>query len=135
MSAEPLPPDGSFAAGIRATELRPGRDVGTSLVTGVSDAQFELLKWYFVEVDDDTGFDAAADVIARAVAQVAPGTPVQGGRPRPAKGVLRQQDVKRVAGKYNALRESRRKGLAEGRVVYRHVLANSSRPLPVNATR
>ena len=60
--------DGSFAAGIRATELRPGRDRGTSLITGVSDAQFELLKWYFVEVDDDTGFDAAADVIARAVA-------------------------------------------------------------------
>lgn len=67
--------DGSFAAGIRATELRPGRDRGTSLVTGVSDAQFELLKWYFVEVNDDTGFDAAAEVIARAVGKVAAGTP------------------------------------------------------------
>jgi DNA segregation ATPase FtsK/SpoIIIE, S-DNA-T family len=76
--------DGSFAAGIRATELRPGRDVGTSLATGVSEAQFELLRWYFVEVNDDTGFDAAADVIARAAAAVAPGTPVQGGRPQPA---------------------------------------------------
>jgi len=76
--------DGSFAAGIRATELRPGRDRGTSLVTGVSDAQFELLRWYFVEVNDDTGYDAAAEVIARATAAVAPGTPVQGGRPRPA---------------------------------------------------
>jgi len=76
--------DGSFAAGIRATELRPGRDRGTSLVTGVSEAQFELLRWYFVEVNDDTGFDAAAEAIARAVAQVAAGTPVQGGRPRPA---------------------------------------------------
>ena len=65
--------DGCFAAGIRATELRPSRDVGTSLATGVSDAQFELLKWYFVEVDDDTGFDAATDVIARAVAGAAPG--------------------------------------------------------------
>ena len=39
----------------------------------MSDAQFELLKWYFVEVDDDTGFDAATDVIARAVAKAAPG--------------------------------------------------------------
>jgi len=68
--------DGSFAAGIRATELRPGRDRGTSLITGVSEAQFELLRWYFVEVDDDTGFDAAADVIARAVGRVASGTPV-----------------------------------------------------------
>ena len=76
--------DGSFAAGIRATELRPGRDRGTSLVTGVSEAQFELLRWYFVEVDDDTGFDAAAEVIARAVGQVAPGTPVEGGAPVPA---------------------------------------------------
>jgi S-DNA-T family DNA segregation ATPase FtsK/SpoIIIE len=65
--------DGSFAAGIRATELRPGRDRGTSLITGVSDAQFELLKWYFVEVNDDTGYDAAAEVIERAVAKAAPG--------------------------------------------------------------
>jgi S-DNA-T family DNA segregation ATPase FtsK/SpoIIIE len=35
--------DGSFAAGIRATELRSDRDRGTSIITGVSDAQFELL--------------------------------------------------------------------------------------------
>jgi S-DNA-T family DNA segregation ATPase FtsK/SpoIIIE len=70
--------DGSFQAGIRATELRPGRDRGTSLITGVSENQYELLKWYFVEVNDDTGFDAAADVIARAVANLAPGTPAGG---------------------------------------------------------
>jgi S-DNA-T family DNA segregation ATPase FtsK/SpoIIIE len=68
--------DGSFSTGIRATELRPGRDRGTSLVTGISDAQFELLKWYFVEVNDDTGYDAAAEVIARCMREVAPGTPV-----------------------------------------------------------
>ena len=74
--------DGSFAAGIRATELRPGRDRGTSVITGVSDAQFELLRWYFIEVDDDTGFDAAAEVIARAVAQAAPG--VRAGAAAPA---------------------------------------------------
>jgi S-DNA-T family DNA segregation ATPase FtsK/SpoIIIE len=70
--------DGSFAAGIRATELRPGRDRGTSVITGVSDGQFELLRWYFVEVDDDTGFDAATEVIARALANLAPGTQVGG---------------------------------------------------------
>jgi S-DNA-T family DNA segregation ATPase FtsK/SpoIIIE len=70
--------DGCFQAGIRATELRPGRDRGTSLIIGVSDAPFELLKWYFVEVNDDTGFDAAQEVIARAVAQMAPGTPAGG---------------------------------------------------------
>ncbi len=77
--------DGSFQAGIRATELRPGRDRGTSLITGVSDAPFELLKWYFVEVNDDTGWDAATDVVARAVAQMAAGTPAAGaGQERPA---------------------------------------------------
>jgi DNA segregation ATPase FtsK/SpoIIIE, S-DNA-T family len=76
--------DGSFAAGIRATELRPGRDRGTSLVTGISDAQFELLKWYFVEVNDDTGYDAAAGVIARAMRNLAPGTPVGATLPLPA---------------------------------------------------
>ena len=76
--------DGSFAAGIRATELRPGRDRGTSVITGVSEAQFELLRWYFVKVDDDTGFDAAEDVIARAMAALAPGTPAYASVPVPA---------------------------------------------------
>jgi S-DNA-T family DNA segregation ATPase FtsK/SpoIIIE len=70
--------DGCFQAGIRATELRPGRDLGRAVATGVSDAQFELLMWHYVEVDDDTGFDAATDVIARALGSVAPGTPVEG---------------------------------------------------------
>lgn len=69
--------DGSFQAGIRATELRPGRDRGTSLTTGVSDEQFEILKWYFIAVNDDTGFDAATDVIARAMREVAAGTQVK----------------------------------------------------------
>jgi S-DNA-T family DNA segregation ATPase FtsK/SpoIIIE len=75
--------DGSFAAGIRATDLRPGTDRGTSLITGVSDAPFELLKWHFVEVDDDTGFDAAADVIARAMGKVDKRTPVAANAPKP----------------------------------------------------
>jgi S-DNA-T family DNA segregation ATPase FtsK/SpoIIIE len=65
--------DGSFAAGIRATELRPGRDRGTSLIIGATDAQFELLRWYFIAVDDDAGTDDATDVIARAVSKAAPG--------------------------------------------------------------
>ena len=76
--------DGSFAAGIRATELRPGRDRGRSVVTGVSDAQFELLKWYFIAVDDDTGHDDAAEVIARAMGRLSPGTPVGAAVPLPA---------------------------------------------------
>ena len=42
------------------------------------------MKWYFVEVNDDTGYDAAAEVIARAVSKVAAGTPVEGSVPEPA---------------------------------------------------
>ena len=59
--------DGSFQAGIRATELRPGKDVGTSIVTGATPERFEIVKWFYIEADDDTGYDAAADVIARAL--------------------------------------------------------------------
>ena len=59
--------DGSFQAGIRATELRPGKDVGTSIVTGATAERFEIVKWFYIEADDDTGYDAAADVIARAM--------------------------------------------------------------------
>jgi S-DNA-T family DNA segregation ATPase FtsK/SpoIIIE len=72
--------DGSFQAGIRATELRFGKDLGTSLLTGATPERFEILKWFFVEVNDDTGYDAAADVIARAMKQVKAGVPTLGNR-------------------------------------------------------
>jgi DNA segregation ATPase FtsK/SpoIIIE, S-DNA-T family len=73
--------DGSFQAGIRATELRPGRDVGRSLVTGVSEAQFELLKWHYIASDDEKGYDQAAEVIARAMKNIAPGTTAEEASP------------------------------------------------------
>ena len=64
--------DGSFQAGIRATELRMGKDVGTSILTGATEERFEIVKWFYIEADDDTGYDAAADIIARAVSAVHP---------------------------------------------------------------
>jgi S-DNA-T family DNA segregation ATPase FtsK/SpoIIIE len=66
--------DGSFQAGIRATELRPGKDVGTSLLTGATAERFEIVKWFYIEADDDTGYDAAADVIERAMSYLDPNT-------------------------------------------------------------
>mgnify|MGYP006976750591 CR=1 FL=1 len=66
--------DGSFQAGIRATELRPGKDVGTSLLTGATEERFEIVKWFYVEADDDTGYDAAAEVIERAMTYLDPDT-------------------------------------------------------------
>lgn len=62
--------DGSFQAGIRATELRPGKDVGTSVLTGATPERFEIVKWFYLDADDDTGYDAAADLIARAMTTV-----------------------------------------------------------------
>lgn len=75
--------DGSFQAGIRATELRPGKDRGTSLLTGATTERFEILSWYYIAVDDETGWDAATDVIARAMTGVHPHIPL-GERPTPA---------------------------------------------------
>jgi len=70
--------DGSFQAGIRATELRPGTDRGRSLITGVSNELFEILNWFFVQVDDDSGWDAATDVIERAMKMLVKGTRASG---------------------------------------------------------
>jgi DNA segregation ATPase FtsK/SpoIIIE, S-DNA-T family len=64
--------DGSFQAGIRATELRMGKDVGTSILTGATAERFEIVKWFYLEADDDTGYDAATDLIARALANLHP---------------------------------------------------------------
>ena len=68
--------DGSFQAGIRATELRPGKDVGTSIVTGATPERFEIVKWFYIEADDDTGYDAATDIITRALAYLDSVTPI-----------------------------------------------------------
>ena len=71
--------DGSFQAGIRATELRMGKDVGTSILTGATAERFEIVKWFYIEADDDTGYDAAADIIARAMANLHPAVATGGG--------------------------------------------------------
>jgi S-DNA-T family DNA segregation ATPase FtsK/SpoIIIE len=78
--------DGSFQAGIRATELRMGKDVGTSILTGATAERFEIVKWFYIEADDDTGYDAAADMIARAMANLHPAVaaPAGGGHEEPA---------------------------------------------------
>lgn len=69
--------DGSFQAGIRATELRYNVDRGTSVSTGFSDEAFEILRWYYIAADD-TGYDQAAEVIARAMKRVHRSVPVGG---------------------------------------------------------
>jgi S-DNA-T family DNA segregation ATPase FtsK/SpoIIIE len=73
--------DGSFAAGIRATDLRFNVDRGTMVATGASEELFEIVRTFFIEVDDDAGWDQATEIIDRAMAQLSPGTPVHNDRP------------------------------------------------------
>lgn len=73
--------DGSFAAGIRATELRFNVDRGTMVATGMTDELFELVRTYFIEVNDDTGWDAATQIIERAMEQINPQTRTHVDRP------------------------------------------------------
>lgn len=72
--------DGSFAAGIRATALRFNVDRGTMMTTGMTDELFELIRTFYIEVDDDSGWDAATAIIERAMQQIDPDTRVD--RPR-----------------------------------------------------
>jgi S-DNA-T family DNA segregation ATPase FtsK/SpoIIIE len=53
-----------------------GKDVGTSILTGATAERFEIVKWFYIEADDDTGYDAATDVIARAMTYLDRSTPV-----------------------------------------------------------
>ena len=81
--------DGCFQAGIRATELRAGKDVGTSILTGATAERFEIVSGT-LEVDDDTGFDAATDIIARAMTNLHPAVtdPVDADAAAPARDLL-----------------------------------------------
>jgi DNA segregation ATPase FtsK/SpoIIIE, S-DNA-T family len=44
----------------------------TSILTGATAERFEIVKWFYIEVDDDTGYDAADDIIARAMTSLHP---------------------------------------------------------------
>ncbi|NGY63408.1 cell division protein FtsK [Lentzea sp. NEAU-D13] len=90
--------DGSFQAGIRATELRFNVDRGTAVATGTTDETFELLRWFYIEADD-SGFDAAADVIARAMTAVHPSV-ATGGQPQKIAPTTRDllEDLDEVLG-------------------------------------
>lgn len=56
---------GRYAAGIRATELRAHTDRGTCVAVGVTDATFELIRTYYIPLED--GADDVTPIIARAM--------------------------------------------------------------------
>lgn len=59
---------GKYRAGIRATDLRMHTDRGTSVMVGVSDATFELVRGFYVPYAD--GVDMVTPVIARAMTTI-----------------------------------------------------------------
>ena len=63
-----------------------GKDVGTSILTGATAERFEFVKWFYIEADDDTGYDAATDIITRAMANLHPAVaaPAGAGQEEPA---------------------------------------------------
>ena len=72
--------DGSYAAGIRATDLRFNVDRGSMVATGASEEMFEIVRTFFIKVDDDAGWDQATEIIERAMDQLDPRTPANGVR-------------------------------------------------------
>jgi S-DNA-T family DNA segregation ATPase FtsK/SpoIIIE len=59
---------GKYRAGIRATDLRMHTDQGTSVMVGVSDATFELVRGFYVPYSD--GVDMVTPVVARAMTAI-----------------------------------------------------------------
>jgi S-DNA-T family DNA segregation ATPase FtsK/SpoIIIE len=59
---------GKYRAGIRATDLRMHTDRGTSVMVGVSDATFELVRGFYVPYSD--GVDMVTPVVTRAMTTI-----------------------------------------------------------------
>ncbi|MEU2288057.1 zonular occludens toxin domain-containing protein [Streptomyces sp. NPDC013178] len=58
---------GKYKAGIRATELVPGQDVGTAVTYGFTSKPFEVIRSYYVERDPEKGIDEVTPVVERAM--------------------------------------------------------------------
>jgi len=125
--------DGSFAAGIRATNLRFGTDRGSMVVTGATEELWEIVRTHYIEADDDTGWDSAADVIARAMELVEGNTPVGGQRPAPAEPEQRDllADLDQVLGTETVSAAEAAKTLAGrfGKAYHRKGPKGSMRPM------
>lgn len=59
---------GRYKAGIRATELVPGQDIGTAVTVGFTSSPFEVVRAYYVARDPERSIDQVTPVVERAVA-------------------------------------------------------------------
>ncbi|MGI5138813.1 MULTISPECIES: cell division protein FtsK [unclassified Streptomyces] len=58
---------GKYKAGIRATELVPGQDIGTAVTYGFTSKPFEVIRSYYVARDPGKGVDEVTPVVERAM--------------------------------------------------------------------
>jgi len=58
---------GKYKAGIRATELVPGQDIGTAVTYGFTSKPFEVIRSYYVARDPEKGIDEVTPVVERAM--------------------------------------------------------------------
>ncbi|MGW0764647.1 zonular occludens toxin domain-containing protein [Streptomyces sp. NPDC002676] len=58
---------GKYKAGIRATELVPGQDIGTAVTYGFTSKPFEVIRAYYVARDEEKGIDEVTPVVERAM--------------------------------------------------------------------
>ncbi|WP_327429473.1 zonular occludens toxin domain-containing protein [Streptomyces sp. NBC_01236] len=59
---------GKYKAGIRATELVPGQDIGTAVTYGFTSKPFEIIRAHYVQRDPEKGIDEVTPVVERAMA-------------------------------------------------------------------
>lgn len=58
---------GRYKAGVRATELVPGLDVGTAVTVGFTGKPFEVIRAHYVARDPEKGIDEVTPVVERAL--------------------------------------------------------------------
>ncbi|WP_329276992.1 zonular occludens toxin domain-containing protein [Streptomyces sp. NBC_01451] len=58
---------GKYKAGIRATELVPGQDIGTAVTYGFTAKPFEVIRAHYVARDPEEGIDEVTPVVQRAM--------------------------------------------------------------------
>ncbi|MGW0417512.1 cell division protein FtsK [Streptomyces sp. NPDC003015] len=58
---------GKYKAGIRATELVPGQDVGTAVTYGFTSKPFEVIRAHYVQRAPEKGIDEVTPVVERAM--------------------------------------------------------------------
>ncbi len=58
---------GKYKAGIRATELVPGQDIGTAVTYGFTNKPFEVIRAHYVARDPEKGIDEVTPVVERAM--------------------------------------------------------------------